>query len=198
MIGKEQILTCVTGLFNTCGPKSLGMDQVAQGLMISKKSLYGIFGGKDKMIEDAITFDVASASAKVKNIYEEAPNVIYAIVLSGVEIFKFFKNFSGLFWNELKIYPESEKYLNDFVKSCSEYGRKSLKTAIESGFLLPDRDYEIIGDMLRDQVTRVFKETDSIFSAEHICYYCIVTVLRGVATEKGRDALDVIEAQNMY
>ncbi len=191
---REQILESAYNDFSTYGIKRVSMDEIVQNLGISKKTLYEFFENKEELVCEAVKFKFEMETGRIKVVSESQPNILRSMVISGVESFKFFNSISPAFYNDIKFYPRLEELIARFKDKMETYGRERIRIGIKDGYLSPVIDYDIFSRLFRSQVMTKQKEWHDKYTPARICLISLITILRGVATDKGRKEIAEIES----
>ena len=94
MIGKKEILRCSVESFTKYGSKHFTMDEIAQTLGISKKTIYKYFKGKEDLVMASVKVLTDEFAFEVEQIIKENQDPITSIVLiyeNGFERLKKFR-----------------------------------------------------------------------------------------------------------
>ena len=73
---KEQIINTAIELFLTLGFKSITMDDIANKMGISKKTIYKFFSTKEALIEEAVEKVHHDVDISIKEIFQKKHNAI--------------------------------------------------------------------------------------------------------------------------
>lgn len=75
----ERLTQSIFLIITQKGPKATTMDFVAQRLGMSKRTLYELFGSKEEMLTEVLSYQKGVYEAKVKEIMTTAPNMMEAV-----------------------------------------------------------------------------------------------------------------------
>lgn len=197
---KEAILNQAKELFLKHGVKTIGMDDIAQSLQISKKTIYQYFSSKEELIKHTLDYTYEMVFGEIHKIIGKCKSPIH----EHFEIKKSVNNILGLeikkseFMFQLKkYYPNltidfEKKHYFDHKKITSE----NLKTGIKKGLYKDNIDIDFVcSQFFIGQ--RAF-ETDAIFvenfmdnfSQPRFDYHFLDYHLRTICTKKGIEILD--------
>lgn len=184
-----KILEHSTEKFLTFGFKSVTMDEIAQDLGISKKTLYQYFSNKEDLVA-ACVFNVFDFISKgIDKIKELNKNPIEEMFNIKDFVMNFLKNEQSSPQYQLKkFYPEIYSNIQDKVfEKMSEIVVDSLNKGIKKGFFREEINVDFIF-RLYYKVINLIKEKE-IFGEEtnnsdaeelYLDYH-----IRGIATKKG-------------
>ena len=139
---KERIMEAAMMLFRERGIKAVKMDDIAQHLGISKRTLYEIYEDKEKLLYYCIVTYDRRRHAYMENYVNEGHNVIDVIVEAYRMKLKETRTVCPLFYEDimkmnnqmLKKYPADELFDNLFLVSlrglCTMKGYQVLEEAI--------------------------------------------------------------------
>ena len=198
---KEKILVTATELFLNLGFKSVTMDDLAEQMGISKKTIYTHFKNKTDLVEQCtlslfhkISHGIDCICEKGKNPIEEEYE-IKRFVMSNLKDEK-----TSPQYQLKKYYPQIYKTLQkkqyEVIKECI---RSNIQRGIEQGLYRKNLDADLIARIYFSGMTslkddRLFPR-DSFPMAplmnEHLEYH-----LRGIVTSRGRDILNSIINSN--
>ena len=192
---KEQIINKATHLFLTLGFKSVTMDDIANELGISKKTIYVHFKNKTKLIE-AATFEVfENICCGIDSICNTSINPIEELYDIKMFVIKYVKNDKASPQYQLKkYYPEIHRRLQikQFEKMHVSI-KNSLVKGIESGIFRPNIDIEFVSRMYFNGITGIKDETFfplDTFSIEYLMENFLEYHLRAIVTNQGIEILN--------
>ncbi|WP_420148006.1 TetR/AcrR family transcriptional regulator [Spirosoma sp.] len=185
---KERIIAAARQLFNHLGVKTVRLDDIAQHLGISKKTVYQYFDSKEElvrlMLEDQLNENLREADAINKqganpivgafqiwnrlNHYRQTvnPNLLRDIERHYPTVWGLFQAFRA-------------EYINTILVA-------NLREGIDQGLYRPDLDETIIAWLWADQSQRDTPYDNSDVAIKH-------HFIRGLLTPKGMNAYEVSE-----
>lgn len=191
---REQILESAYNDFTTFGIKRVCMDEIVQNLKISKKTLYEFFDNKEELVYEAVKYKLEREIKKFDAARDAQSNVLRSLIVRGVACFKFFNGISPSFYNDVKFYPRVEAYFVKVKEDLDLAGKEMIARGIKEGYLSPEANYDIFSQLFRSQILNKQKEWSEKYTPAQICFISLITIFRGVATEKGRKEIAEIEA----
>ena len=141
---KEDILKKAGELFLNLGFKSVTMDDIANELGISKKTIYKYFKNKDVLVDESTTIIQETCHQVIEIIIEQNHNPIK-------ETFEIKKMFREMFKNAgsspiyqlKKYYPKThEKVISREMCAFSDCITDNIKKGIEQGYYRADTEVE--------------------------------------------------------
>lgn len=192
---KELILNKATDLFLNLGFKSVTMDQIANEIGISKKTIYNFFENKKHLVNVVTNGMFASITSGIKQIKKESLDPISELFDIKLFLIKILKGERTTPLYQLrKFYPETHKEITqkqfDFMtKSAIE----SLKSGVKLGLFRKDINIDLISRLYFNGMIGI-KDQD-IFPAEKyeptfLMLKYIEYHLRAIVTEKGLKKLN--------
>ncbi len=203
MTQREKIVEHVSHMLSSFGVKSVRMDDVANSLGMSKRTLYEMFGDKEELLYESMMYRVDMFHRKVAENTADCRNMLEVLLmsvrrLSGKDAWH--ETEKRLMTNLKKFYPH---VFDKVQRNQAERGMKGLQTALdkcrEDGYLDPNADIELL--------TRLFFLTMGMFicgdgivlpegvTREAAGSLLIVNFLRGLSSVKGMQVIDEILAR---
>ncbi|TYQ00085.1 TetR family transcriptional regulator [Tenacibaculum adriaticum] len=196
---KEKILEKAGEMFLNLGFKSVTMDDIANGIGVSKKTIYTHFKNKIELVKEVTSFMFNSVCCGIDHIHEQQKNPI-------IELFEIKKFVMGHLKNEKsspqyqlqkyypKIYSEIKKKQFDFMQNSI---KENLERGLEQKLFRDDINIDFISRIYFQGMTAI-KDNElfpaSQFSQSELMDNYIEYHLRGICTPKG---IKVIEKQLM-
>lgn len=188
---KEKILNAAHQLFCKYGIRRVKMDDIANKLRISKRTLYEIYQNKEKLLFEVVQRNEDLKYKKLQEIDTPGSTVIDIIIELYRQKTEELRKINPTFLEELHKYP----HLLEYIKNKHERKRHILmefvKRGINEGCFLPNINYEIAAQ-LTDAAGQfimnnyLYKKYDfqEIFKTSILLY------VRGICTPKGVQQLD--------
>ncbi len=194
---RDKIIHTSADMFLTLGFKSVTMDDIANALGISKKTIYQHFDNKTKLVEtttmhvfDMISHGIDCICALEKNPIEELYDIKH-FVMDHLKDEK-----SSPQYQLKKYYPKIYATLKqkqfEVMHDCV---KENLNRGIKQGLFRDSINVEFIARIYFNSVLAI-KDTDlfplKIFSMNMLLENYLEYHLRGISTEKGIDSLNTI------
>tara|TARA_B100000768_G_scaffold57416_1_gene55709 strand:+ start:171 stop:788 length:618 start_codon:yes stop_codon:yes gene_type:complete len=192
---KEKIIKKAEELFLTLGFKSITMDDIANTMGISKKTIYAHFTNKTELVE-VVTFEALNQiHLGIDKIRETSTNPIEELYQTKMFVMTYLKNEKVSPQFQLKkYYPKIYNLLTikqfEKMNSCV---MESLKKGVDTGLFRVEINLEFISRMyfsgmngIRD--ITVFPET--LFNKHYIFESYLEYHLRAIVTEEGLHLLN--------
>ena len=121
MITKKELLSCAITKFTKQGSKHVSLDEIAETLGISKKTIYTFFRNKEDLVTSSLESLLNEYKEEINGIITSNSNdPVFCVVLiyeRGFEYLKYFKP-SFIFGLE-KYYPKAHKLFQDFTEELA-------------------------------------------------------------------------------
>lgn len=200
---KERIIENASALFFRNGIRSMTMSDIANGLGISKRTLYEVFRDKEELLEECLNYYHAKADREIEQLTRNSDNVIDTMIRLYARNFFQMLEAGKLLVNDLKkyyshLYRKIEKKRNDDVCIFIPLFEKG----VEQGLIRNDVNFEVMLWLLKIQFDAVLNEhtiPTGKYSAHQFLQAIIRNFLRGIATPLGNERIDrLMENYNDY
>ncbi|MBS7321455.1 MAG: TetR/AcrR family transcriptional regulator [Myroides sp.] len=195
---KEIIFKKSLELFTNNGFKSVTMDDIANELGISKKTIYQHFSSKNELVKETVDFVFDTAINRLKDIQGKSETPIhehFAMKSCVADLFGFNIQASTIYQFN-KYYPRLAERIQK--KRHANYDLtilKNLKEGVEKGYYRKEIDIDFVGKIFFSSSTAFFN--DEIFingqnseSLDELNYNFLEYHLRGIVTPKGLQILE--------
>ena len=198
---REKIIHKASELFLTLGFKSVTMDDIANALGISKKTIYVHFNNKTKLVE-AVTFTLfENICDGIDCICLDANNPIEELYDIKMFVMQHLKNEQASPIFQLKKYYPN---IHDALKTrqfekMHESVSESLTKGIETKLFRPNIDVDFIARLYFNGMTGIKDEAifpRDKFSMEYLIENFLEYHLRAIVTEKGFTILNTFITKN--
>ena len=203
MTQQEKIVDHVSQMILSLGVKSVRMDDVANSLGMSKRTLYELFGDKEELLSQSI---VHMMERRCKNISEQVRDCdnMLEVLMKSIKIFTNSGQVSDmekrLTANLKKFYPAVYEKVQ---RIHSEWGVQGLQYALDrclaGGYLDPSVDVELMARLFFTSTGVLMSDNDVILpegvSREEAFGAMVVNFLRGLSTVKGLQLIDEMLAR---
>ncbi|NRB83268.1 MAG: TetR/AcrR family transcriptional regulator [Winogradskyella sp.] len=198
---RDKIIHKSTELFLTLGFKSVTMDDIANELGISKKTIYVHFSNKTKLVE-AVTFHLFDTICDgIDDICDNAPNPIEELYSIKMFVMQHLKNEKTSPQYQLKkYYPliHSQLKFKQFEKMHNSV-QESLQQGVNTGVFRDNIDVNFISRMYFTGMTGIKDNMffpPEEFNMEYLMESYLEYHLRAIVTEKGFTILNQFITEN--
>jgi AcrR family transcriptional regulator len=128
---KERILAKAEELFMQYGIRSVSMDDIANSLGMSKKTLYQYFADKDELVDGVVDIHINGIQGDCVSCRKEATDAIHEIFITMERIMEEFSNMNPMLLHDLakfhfKAYnrfkEHKDKFLLQMIRDNLEWG----------------------------------------------------------------------------
>ena len=184
---KERILEYSEKEFYANGVRQVKMDNIANYLSISKRTLYEIYPTKEDLLLECVKKHDKTHESRIEQYIEESnPNAIEIIIFSYKIKLEHFLQLNPLFLEELCKYKRVINYFDARDKERDTNFEWLFNRGVEEGFFRKDLNPRIISNMftvsLKEAIdNELYKE----FGMEYLFRDIVFTLIRGICTIKG-------------
>jgi len=185
MITKEELIKFSINKFTQHGSKHVTLDDLANELGISKRTIYCFFKNKEDLIICGVESLLSQYKDDINTIVNNNNDTILCVILiykRGFEYLKYFKP-SFLFGLE-KYYPKANLLFVNFVEELSNKTVYNLlKQAKEEGTIKPEVNIQLIIKIYFFRVDNlIFKKNNlfELYTKEKIFKHLIIYNLKGI------------------
>ena len=189
---KERILEYSEKEFYANGVRQVKMDNIANYLSISKRTLYEIYPTKEDLLLECVKKHDKTHESRIEQYIEESnPNAIEIIIFSYKIKLEHFLQLNPLFLEELCKYKRVINYFDARDKERDTNFEWLFNRGVEEGLFRKDLNPRIISNMftvsLKEAIdNELYKE----FGMEYLFRDIVFTLVRGICTIKGIEAID--------
>ena len=143
---KDRISIKAEELFMQFGIRSVSMDDIANHLGMSKKTLYQYFADKDELVEAVVDGHINEVEGECVHCKEEAKDAIHEIFLTMEHIMAEFSNMNPMLLYDLekfhfKAYQRFREYKDKFLLQVI---RANLEWGIKDELYRPDINVDVL------------------------------------------------------
>lgn len=193
---RERIPEVAMKLFTERGINSVRMDDVAQTMGISKRTIYELYNKKEDLLFEVVVKHFRQRLDVMELVTSRCNNVMEILL----EVYRMkvadFKNTNPLFFTEMVKYPELQQFLTEQNDHMRENSLLFIQRGVDEGYFRSDLDYQMAVlqfDAMGQYVME--KELYKQYSIEDIFRNLVFVSLRGLCTDKGIKAIDAMLEQ---
>ena len=196
MVQRETIIEQAAKMFAAQGIKSIRMDDIAQSLGVSKRTLYEMVEDKEELLYLSIRYMQSRRMAKVEQKLRENTESLaqlfdsFALMTENRELHRRISN------NLRKFYPATFERLRKEAEAESGKILFSLiQHYIDCGLIVPTVDIRLSVTILYYTTTTIVTSADNMTLPDGVTVndalaYTIINFFRGIATIKGVQQID--------
>ena len=189
---RDKILNTASNMFLNLGFKSVTMDDIAQEMGVSKKTIYKYYKNKQSLIESTTSSLHDSYLSAIKNIEDKKFNPIQ----ENFEIQKVFKEMfknvsSSPVYQLKKYYPKiHEKRKEKEIYTFLECFKENIKRGVDEGYYRKETDVNLCAQFYFYLVLSIHENTVKNDDISIIERQTLIYHTRAIATEKGLRELE--------
>lgn len=191
---RERILTESAQLFFGRGIKSVTMNDVANHIGISKRTLYEVFKDKDQLIRDCMDSILLDSNNRAMEHFRKHENVILGFIVMYEENLKNLSQMNRTAIRDLgKYYPDIYKRFLENGKNVAKIYENVLNEGISKGYIRKDLNVEIVVELLQSQIRGLMENEQFVYLRYPLSEYMkniIMNFVRGISTETGLRMVD--------
>ena len=188
---RERVILEAMEAFRKHGIKSIRMDDIANLLKMSKRTLYEIFEDKETLLKECILYHQQQSQKELEQVVKESRNVLEVILKCYKGSIEMYHRTNKKFIEEIKKYPKVYEMIMKSREKDNTIVVNFLKRGVDQGIFRGDINFAIIHALLREQMDMLMNSNVSKqFSFLEVYEAIIFTFLRGIATQKGAEELD--------
>lgn len=186
MITRKELLSCAIKKFTQLGSKHVSLDEIAQTLGISKKTIYTFYRNKEDLVTSSLESLLNEYKEEINGIVTcNSNDPIFCVVLiyqRGFEYLKYFKP-SFIFGLE-KYYPKAYKLFQDFTEELAFTTIYNLlKEAQNNGQINPDVNLRLAVKIYFLRIDNVaFKKNNlfDLYGKDTLFKHMVIYNLKGI------------------
>ena len=191
----QRIVEQAMQMFVTQGIKAVRMDDIAQQLGVSKRTLYELFGDKEGLLYLAMECYFNRNRASQNELCADAPNVLEAMFMVLDSVMDNAEVTNRMLNNLRKFYPSVYgKVMREGAEKSRSDLREMLETGIREGLFIDTFDIELSISVLYHTATALVSRKELILPegmTEREAFVQIVrNFFRGISTAQGMQLID--------
>ena len=188
---KERILDTAMEQFARRGIRAVRMDDLAQNLGISKRTLYEIYANKEDLLYEGVKKYHAKRLEENRRIVEGAGNVMDILLMLYRHSVTELRKVVPSFYSELERYKKVVDYLHAEDKRRFGERKAFVERGVEEGYFRKDINVELVLHFFEAIGFHALREDlFSKYSIDDIYNSVVFLSLRGLCTEKGQKRMD--------
>lgn len=201
---RSKIIGKAAALFVESGIKGITMDELAEHLGMSKRTIYEHFADKKELVKECVIFIDNKKDELAKDAVKHSKNVIETLLTLHLNNLKMMGSVNRKFADDIKkFYPELHNYFQEKRESSVYSTISFLQKGVEEGVVRDDQNVEIYANLLHEEMYLLFDNRSihlSEFSVKEVYSVMFLCFLRGIATNKGLAVIDdfLMKNKNVY
>lgn len=196
---KDKILDSAIALFHERGVKAVKMDDIANCLSISKRTLYEIYDNKEDLLFECVKTSFEHSEKELHESVENADNVMDILLRIYRLKMNLLRKTHPSFYCELEKYPKILEYFEKQDGKRRAQQMDFIKRGIREGYFRNDVNYDLILDLFDVSNRYIISNYNSLnYSMEQLSYNLVFVFLRGFCTLRGVEILDKVLDEDIY
>lgn len=189
---RKEIIDYAAKMFMLQGIKDVKMDDIAQGMGISKRTIYEQFSDKKELLFNCLESIQRDISQKalpyIQNPNHNTLEIILFLYCSYLEILN---RVNKKFFTDLAKYPEIVEAKEKRERLNERKFMAWIKKGVEEGLFRKDVNFDIVQYILKRDID-LLSTTDNFpeYTSEELGRSFILFYLRGIATDKGQEIIE--------
>lgn len=187
---QERVILKSVELFTQSGIRLVTMDQIAEELGMSKRTIYELFRDKDTLVSECLEKMHREHLEEIQAILDRATNVIEALYLVGQHGERKKAQTNRLFFEDIrKYYPETWNMIKQRSRPGSNtFSYKIIKQGIEEGIFRSDLNTVVVDSFIHIMMDAIHNNEafPQDTSPRDLLINIIIPYYIGISTEKGR------------
>ncbi len=188
---REEIVEKAAEAFLKNGIRVVRMDDIANSLSISKRTLYELFSDKEQLLMEVFCLLNKRTTEYMSEIASRADNVLEVIFAFNKRKMDELGSTNPAFLRDLRKYPKVINYVRESHKNADKEAFAYFKKGIEQGIFRADINFEIINQATLMQLEMlIYSDLTESYPLDEIYGEITVLHMRGITTEKGLKMVD--------
>lgn len=191
---KSRIIDYAMGEFYKRGVRAVKMDEISQGLHVSKRTVYEIFGDKEELLLAGLKIKSLEMREKLEtyscNVAHNVVDIIGYFYKLQMEV----NSMVGVaFYEEIHRMPRVIEFFNQEHEREFADRVKFLKAGVEEGLFRQDIDYSLTMELLCASMSEIMRnQIYKKYSMQQIFDNFFLVIIRGFCTERGAALLNKV------
>lgn len=187
---KDKIVECAANMFMGNGVRSVKMDDIANQLSISKRTLYEIYNNKEELLYAVVQERHKKEDMEWKELGENSDNVMDILVGILRMRMQHMKDISPEFYHDLNNYPSVVALISERRKFRMQKFLKFLLRGRREGFFLSDANYEFMVQIIDMVIYNTLIGNQKYIDVQEFVHISVLLFIRSICTTKGLKVLD--------
>ncbi len=188
---RERIIAIATELFTTKGIRPVKMDDIANHLSISKRTLYEIFKDKEELLLETVKRQQLKHHADMTSVSEHSNNIMEVILHFYLKSIEDLRRTNYRFFEDIKKYPNVMKQMENERDNRQKDTVQFFQKGIEQGLFKENLDMRIVIQLMNSLSSQIIsEELIRFYPLDEIFRTFVFVFVRGIATKKGEEIFD--------
>ncbi|MBM6993230.1 MAG: TetR/AcrR family transcriptional regulator [Prevotella sp.] len=189
---RQKILETATREFQTKGIKAVKMDDIANLLSVSKRTVYEIYDNKEQLLMESVKEEHKCYACQMHDFVENGNPQVMDILLEFYRLqMRNLANVNPIYFEELHRYPQIVAWLENKHKENDQNAQLFFTQGIKDGFFRSDVNYDLITRVGSGMMNYIMEnQLYKIYDITEIFRNVIMLFIRGFCTMKGIEELE--------
>lgn len=188
---RERAIKTTSEIVLRCGNLSVRMDDVAQELSVSKRTLYEIFGSKEELLLECMNRHIAHMSKMLEEEIDREEDVLTVFLKHLEVLINESRERDHNKFEDMDKYPKLKKVFHEHLADMARRMRGFMELGVKQGVFRDDLNMDVLMKAFSAMGTMANKEADrGEFRYDELIDGTLVVLLRGIAAPKGMAKLE--------
>ncbi len=189
----ERIIKTAIDAFITEGIKPVKMDDIANHLSISKRTLYETFKDKEELLFECVKRRQQATKEYMSYVYKKSNNILEVILEFCIRSLEDLRKVNYRFFEDIRKYPNVMAHMKKERDNNQQDAVRFFQEGIKQGLFKEDVNMNILIQLMNSLSDLIMKEDlGRIYPLDEIFKTLIFVFIRGISTEKGKEIFDRI------
>ena len=191
---KSRIIDYAMGEFYKRGVRAVKMDEISQGLHVSKRTVYEIFGDKEELLLAGLKIKSLEMREKLETYSCNVANNVVDIIGYFYKLQMEVNSMVGVaFYEEIHRMPRVIEFFKQEHEREFADRVKFLKAGVEERLFRQDIDYSLTMELLSASMSEIMRnQIYKKYSMQQIFDNFFLVIIRGFCTERGAALLNKV------
>ncbi|MBQ9355741.1 MAG: TetR/AcrR family transcriptional regulator [Prevotella sp.] len=187
---KRIIATSMTE-FATKGVKAVKMDDIAQKLGISKRTLYELYENKEQLLHEGVMAHYEERERQLNELMERKLSVMDIILHIYKNAINDVKDITPVFFSDIVKYPAVLEFIEQSRERNQQRMQDLLRQGTEEGAFIKGVNHELTSTLFNAMSDIIMQQKlYQKYSMKEVFQSIVFTSLRGICTQQGVSMLD--------
>ena len=194
---RERIIEKAMQDFSMHGIRAVKMDDLANELGISKRTLYEIFKDKETLLFEGMKVYSERKHEYLHSYAEDERHHVIDIIMEAYRMkVEEVRSVNPAFYLDLMKYPKLAQHMKEAQQNSREGFWAFVKRGMDDGYFRKDVNYELVPHIF-DALGQYILSNSLVqqYSVEELFSNCFLIALRGFCTDKGLHTIDKLMAE---
>ena len=176
---RERAIETTSEIVLRCGNLSVRMDDVAQELSVSKRTLYEIFGSKEELLLECMNRHIARMSKMLEEEIGREEDVLTVFLKHLEVLINESRERDHNKFEDMDKYPKLKKVFHEHLADMARRMRSFMELGVKQGVFRDDLNMDVL-----------MKAFSAMGTMDELIDGTLVVLLRGIAAPKGMAKLE--------